>query len=436
MNTCIVIRCVEVSSRVVDLAKQLRGIFPNYAIVASRDRTSHNPSQDAEGDSHSVKNPYIDHIFDIDSDFIAAHGLHHRGNETGWACGDYSLYRALELDWTHAWLVEPDVFFTGEITPLIHEIDSSAADMIAPRVSKASSNWHWFTPLNSLFPDLPIYGMTLCFARFSRDLTLSAMQLRQSVTGRIISPNQVPNDESVLSSVAHRDNCNILELESKYPEHFKYWSTVTKFSPRGIAEQETTPQLIHGGLDPEGIVNWLADTWVRCTYEGTADIQRVQFSASTLTHSELRALLGRFLHLQNNYKSLGRKQLEDISYQLESRISHLEWQRVWTYADRVRVFDFDSKWGPAAFEVAIAGNMISTYLYIKNPSLRSSFEDSMCPALGLDVARDEAGRYKIHQLDSGNLHSRSFSLTETDLSALSTRIAALFRVLSENSSLR
>lgn len=257
-TTAVIIRCTSATERVRALATQISDLGNNFHVIAVPDLL-----QVRDSDHNSVIGSFEMDSLPITEEFIQTKRLHHydKPDRTGWACGDYALYRALELEWDYAWIVEPDVYFLNGSEQLISKLESVDNDLIATHLWQADEKWMWYNPLHSLLPDQTIFAMAFPFLRASRDLIEKSLELRQSLTPDIEKGSSTPNDESILATTANMYNMSVLDLKVLMPGVFKYWSTALRYPINDIRLRESEPLVVHSGFEHREFLTHLVSLW-------------------------------------------------------------------------------------------------------------------------------------------------------------------------------
>jgi len=255
-KTTILVRCVAPNVRTLEQIADLTSAFPEFSVVAVPDL---------------VNVPTVEHrarlaefpgsALGITNEFLSDSGLHLAGNRTGWICGDYVLYRALEFDWDYAWIIEPDVYFLNGSQALLALLEESVVDLMTTHYWRTSPGWVWHEPLASLRPELDVHAMAFPLSRLSRVLTQQCLDLRTSLTPLLSDGIKVPNDESVVATAANLNGATVKDLRRALPSVFSYWNTILKYPVRDIESRERTPLIIHSGLEPDAFKSYLLSMW-------------------------------------------------------------------------------------------------------------------------------------------------------------------------------
>ncbi len=261
-KVAILLRCVRPNSRVFDLIEQLKELEQSseaeYKIFAVPDRLGQAFSED-------------DGIFEakgvtplpLTGEFLETSKLHYfeEKDRTGWACGDYVIYRALEYDWDYAWVVEPDVYFLNDSHRLIQRWDGLPQGLLATHIWPAAGNWMWRKQLQWFLPREQVYAMGFPLLRVSRSNAEKCLEFRQFITKNMPENARIPNDESIVATVSHRSGEGVLDLKQCHPEMFKFWSTAMRYPIADLRENETAPLIVHSGYEHGEFLNHLMDLW-------------------------------------------------------------------------------------------------------------------------------------------------------------------------------
>ena len=266
-NHLVLIRCTEDNQRLRQLVDEIslitrgdssRGI--NYQVFAVPDRM-----QTRANDLLEDFSSWPVSVLPLTADFLEEKNLHHydERERTGWACGDYVLYRAMHLQWEFAWVIEPDVFLMNGAEEVFKSYESSSAGLLATHIVEAENGWIWKKPIQKLIDDKTIFAMAFPLVRCSREVVANALETRQSMTAQILAGAATPNDESVIATVAHEMGVDVIDLKRQRPDVFRYWSTVLRFPMRDIRQRESGPLIVHSGLEHREYLGYLVDLWRR-----------------------------------------------------------------------------------------------------------------------------------------------------------------------------
>lgn len=241
-ETVILIRCMSAEPRVLELHAQIELALPGYRIIAVPDLL--------RGNSLTELPKFEDagiEVLPLTKEYLAEAGLKEAEARTGWVCGDYVFYRALDLDWDFAWVIESDVYFLNGAERILAELTQANHDLIGTGLRKASQGWHWYEPLVRLDLGMDVHAMSFPLVRMSRKLAESAYELRKVISSQIQSSQKMPNDESVISSLAHSGEYSILNIKEMFTDVFMFWDTVTRYNIDDISEGDAAQRIVHSG---------------------------------------------------------------------------------------------------------------------------------------------------------------------------------------------
>jgi len=164
----------------------------------------------------------------------------------GWKCGDYCYYVALEREWEYLWLVEPDVAFVNGASDILVKADTSTADLIGTRIGQRNPSWPWAERLAKASDFAEIRAVFFPLTRVSRRLAVSLLEARRVISARLAADDtlRVPNDESVVATVALESGASTLDLKAEHPEVFDLWTWGVKFW-RPDVEAQGRPLIAH-----------------------------------------------------------------------------------------------------------------------------------------------------------------------------------------------
>lgn len=211
-KTLIAIRCVDYSPAVEHTAEQMKSFIPGAEAVFVSDQRR-GPQEFPDGlDVIAITDEKLDSL-----------GLFHQRDNVGWACGDYCYYAALERQWDSLWLVEPDVGFFGDAGDIITKAHSSNADLIGVRIGDRDDDWAWHSRLKRVSNFTETKGVFFPLTRVSRKLAMKALDARQAMTANLLADprSRVPNDESVVATVAITAKMKTLDLKTLNPHAFE-----------------------------------------------------------------------------------------------------------------------------------------------------------------------------------------------------------------------
>lgn len=211
-----IIRCTEVDPIVEHLTSTLSKALPSVQIIYVVDAIDRPAVKSDDALTIAMTASELDHL-----------GLYHGDPRTGWICGDYAYYLALQLDWRYAWLIEPDVYINERATAQLREADQSNADLLTTDFHKAESGWSWKPRLETVTDsiDTDTYACFFPLTRASRQLVSDCLLYRQSMTSTLRRRPELwtPNDESVVATVA-ASKYRVIDLLTTYPRTFRLWS--------------------------------------------------------------------------------------------------------------------------------------------------------------------------------------------------------------------
>lgn len=251
-KTVVLIRCTTADARTIEQYKLLKRSMPGLEVLAVPDMSN--------GIDDGVLNGFVQsgmNFLPITEEFLVSAGLEKAGNRTGWVCGDYVFSRALEAEWDFAWIVEPDLYFINGSEKIISRLQNQSHDLIGTFIWPAHPKWVWHDPLDALDLGMKVYAMSFPFLRMSRTLVGDVLKARQKIATIRTESQKVPNDESVVASVAHSSDYAILDLSKLMPDTFKYWSTVTRHNIKDITAQETEERIVHSGQSEENFHQYI-----------------------------------------------------------------------------------------------------------------------------------------------------------------------------------
>ena len=251
-ETVILIRCMSAEPRVLELHAQMQRALPQFRIIAVPDLLRDNSHAEVQ----KFQEANIE-VLPLTKEYLSNAGLKEAETRTGWVCGDYAFYRALEVDWEYAWVVEPDIYFLNGSDQILAELEQVSHDLIGTGFRKGSPNWHWYDPIDQLSLGMDVYAMSFPLVRMSRNFVESAYEFCRSISLKIQSSQRMPNDESVISSLAHAGQFSILNVKSLLSGVFKYWHTVTRYNIDDICESEPGQLIVHSGRSADQFDKYL-----------------------------------------------------------------------------------------------------------------------------------------------------------------------------------
>lgn len=250
----ILIRCMEADARVVEMHQFLAKAVPEFQIIAVPDYLRKNASFDdkAFADAGITALPLTD-------EWIRSAQLKKAELRPGWVCGDYAFYRSFGIEWDYAWVMEPDVYFLNGAEDVLSGLNQVEHDLISTRTRKENQSWAWYEPLRALNLGLEVHAMGFPLVRISRRLAEHAYELRKDISLKLSETQVMPNDESVIASLAHSGDFSILDLLPWMQNTFKFWGTMTRYNVDDIAANETEKRIVHSGRRAAEFDKYLQD---------------------------------------------------------------------------------------------------------------------------------------------------------------------------------
>lgn len=208
-----IIRCTEINPIVQKLHYALSQALPLTPIIYVIDAIVEPVARSNGAEAIEMTAPELDRL-----------GLYHGDARTGWICGDYAYYMALQHEWQYAWLIEPDVYVNERAYACIQEVDQSRADFLTTDFHKAESSWSWKSRLEAIAESVQVHACFFPLTRASRRLVIECLRFRQTMTQTLQSRPELwtPNDESVMATVA-ASQFEVVDLQKLYPRTFRYW---------------------------------------------------------------------------------------------------------------------------------------------------------------------------------------------------------------------
>lgn len=431
MSSVVVIRCTEFSGEVAQLHSELAVALPGAEIWAVVDLLNQS-SEDANRVLESFEIP----VLGLTRDFVEQNQLHFRGNNTGWSCGDYVLYRAMERSWDHIWVVEPDLKFVNGAEALLAEWDEGEEDLITSYCHGARSDWYWLKSMQALWPGVNIYISPINIARLSRKLVEATLSKRQSFTPEIKNGKAVPNDEAVIATTAKHGEFAIRELAAEYDELFEFWSTTEKYSVAGISELYSGPKIVHGALSGLTLRKWVDKKWSGIERGVGFDLKRLQTTVDSMTRAELVDFIKRASDRQFGIRTalsadVDVEKITILEQALVDLTEEIPWSRVWRFAESLVVFDLGTKYGLCSFEILPRKKSVSIYLLVRQKESVVRFEASDAYRLAeLQKSHDEYGRFLVSHLQAPSLYAEEVELEDERLRELADsliRVASLLK---------
>ena len=119
-------------------------------------------------------------------------------HDWGWRCGDYAYYalRQGHPDYKYYWLIEPDVFVSGEARAFFSLFEAESADVIGLDVAEFDPNHRFATHVGNAKPMRAIFALT----RFSGAAIDFAYRRRVNYASKSVPPYNYANDELFMFS--------------------------------------------------------------------------------------------------------------------------------------------------------------------------------------------------------------------------------------------
>ncbi|MDG6189517.1 hypothetical protein [Lactococcus formosensis] len=223
MKKIVGIRCTKYDKQTQFVYEQIKNIFPDYQIYFIVDATN---KKNREKFPNSLQVEYMT------NEILNELGLYYDDPRIGWLAGDYSYYLLLKYKWDYMWLIEPDVYISPELYSLIRDIDmENEVDLIGAYYGERDSKWAWTNRLKQSTRFNKVFWVFFPFTRLSRGLVNHALKVRQEITETVKEKDlKLPNDESVIGTVANWKNMTTLSLKNKYPKEMKYFNLRIRYS--------------------------------------------------------------------------------------------------------------------------------------------------------------------------------------------------------------
>lgn len=289
-KTLILIRCIEYSDRVAELIRQIKVELPSVDIAAAPDRIMAGRKGGHQGGTADFPVPTVP----ITDAFVAERGLQLHHSRTGWICGDYVLYAALELSWDYVWLIEPDIYFLNGSLSIISALSQFEHGLITTHYRRAGDGWYWKAPLLNAAPEADVHAMAFGIMRLSRDLVEDSLTFRQQVSRNAIEGALLPNDESIVATTAYTGGYQVIDLRLLYPQLFKFWHTNVKYPVFELRQNEIEPRIVHSGLEREEFLEYTSRAWA--ALPGASAAKRRNLMTS-LRNSSKEVLVDLFEHI-------------------------------------------------------------------------------------------------------------------------------------------
>lgn len=229
MKKIIGIRCTEYNDQTKRIYKIIHSIFPDYPIYFMVDNTS--------GNNTSIF-PSELNVEYMTTDELDKLSLYHNDPKIGWVAGDYSYYMALKYSWDYMWLIEPDVYISSDVYDIVREIDSSDAELIGAYYGERDSNWFWTNKLRLSTNFNRVFWVFFPFTRLSRSLVENALKVRQEISDTVLENKiKLPNDESVIGTVANWKQVSTMALKNSYPREMEHFNLRVRYNYDDIKNQ-------------------------------------------------------------------------------------------------------------------------------------------------------------------------------------------------------
>jgi hypothetical protein len=120
----------------------------------------------------------------------------------GWRCGDYALHalRAAAPDADHYWMIEPDVWFSGNPAAFFGQTDALTQDLLGVRIEPLRPDHRFTRGLAGIAPHRTIFALIRLSGRaIDRLLPLRQAYGRSGVGARFFSNDEVFVTSSILA---------------------------------------------------------------------------------------------------------------------------------------------------------------------------------------------------------------------------------------------
>lgn len=321
-----IIRCGNnIDDSVLALIKQIRQSLPDVQIAVIPDLL-HNPLS-GKTSTASLLGGSNFQFLPITMDWLIEQGLPYAGNRTGWMRGDFVFYRALELDWDYAWVIEPDVaFLNGAFEDFIEWCSEGEEDLLAVRASEhVSDTWTWKRRLLDTYDGFEKLGqMNFFFVRASRPLVEESQRhsIAMATNPRAHNPYQSPNDEIILASAAVSGGFSWKNLSDWKPKLFEFATTVHWTPIDALSKEVTEPKIIHKAMPAERITRKALETVREQAIHGLPSWKGfLRYGLVTADESILRQVLSAFVEGLPNLpqRAVSAAQLEALAHAWEVR---------------------------------------------------------------------------------------------------------------------
>lgn len=168
----------------------------------------------------------------ITRDWIAARGLA-RFAGSGWRCGDYCYYAALDAvpDLGRAWLIESDVWLSyADPREFFGPLAEDPADFLAPAFRERGDDWFWTWSAVAALGEGPVWGCLYPITRMTaraiahcarvRAESLAASAGDLSLSRSDAPPYPIPNDEGFTATALMRAGFDCRDLRALLPGAF------------------------------------------------------------------------------------------------------------------------------------------------------------------------------------------------------------------------
>jgi hypothetical protein len=140
-------------------------------------------------------------------------------HDWGWRCGDYAYYaiRQAHPDYDYYWLIEPDVFLSGDARAFFSLFETESADVIGLDVAEFDPNHRFATHVGNAKPMRAIFALT----RFSGAAIDFAYKRRVNYASKSVPPCNYANDELFMfSHTLSRDEFKLGQFRDIAPTWF------------------------------------------------------------------------------------------------------------------------------------------------------------------------------------------------------------------------
>ena len=140
-------------------------------------------------------------------------------HDWGWRCGDYAYYalRQAHPDYEYYWLIEPDVFLSGDARAFFSLFEAESADVIGLDVAEFDPNHRFATHVGNAKPMRAIFALT----RFSGAAIDFAYKRRVNYATKSVPPYNYANDELFMfSHTLSRDEFKLGQFREIAPTWF------------------------------------------------------------------------------------------------------------------------------------------------------------------------------------------------------------------------